>query len=215
MEPRPLFKGIFHLIAAVSYLIFTPILIQKIPPGLELPLYLYLLAIIAHFGISAAFHFIDWPPELIIYPRRLDHVMVFVKIIATYFAMISTVMHDVHPSVIYVLCFGSLFGIIVRLFFTDAPNHIIGIPYLIMGWSAIFDPYIFVTIYHRIPIGAILTLIAGLAYTTGAVIYIKEYPQPCLKYMGYHDIFHAFTIIGSILLTLTIFDHAVPYHLQK
>jgi hemolysin III len=215
VESRPLLKGVFHLIATITYLLLTPLLIEKIPSGLELPLYLYLFALIAHFGVSAAFHFIDWPPNLIIYPRRLDHIMVFVKITATYFAMISTVIHDIHPSVIYMICFGSLFGIIVRLFFTDAPNHVIGIPYLIISWAAVLDPYILIAIYYRIPTGSILTFIAGLAYTIGAVIYILEYPQPCVRYMGYHDIFHLFTIIGSILLTLTIFEHAIPYYIEK
>jgi len=72
-----------------------------IPTTLKLPLTIYLLGIIGNFGSSAMFHFINWPKHLVIYPRRLDHIMIFVKIAASYYALISTVINDINPLIVY------------------------------------------------------------------------------------------------------------------
>lgn len=212
---RPLFKGVFHLMTMISYMIVLPSLIEKIPQGLERPLKLYLFSIIGNFGASTLLHIIDWTPEYVIYPQRLDHVMIFVKIAATYYVAICTIMHDINPIVIYIIIMGTILGILIRLLFTQAPNIIIALPYLLVAWSALLDPYILLEFLDRIPIGFMLAIIGGLSYTIGAYIYMIKYPNPWPKYMGYHEIFHIFTIIGAVLFTICIFDHAIPYHVQR
>lgn len=212
-EPqRPLLKGIFHLFATLWYLIELPSLISRIPPGLEFPLVIYVLSIIGSFGASTLLHIINWSDSVMVYPQRLDHIMIFVKIAATYYAGISTVMTDINPLVIQVLCVGTLLGMMLRIFFTQASQIVICLPYLIVGWSLILDPDTMLSLLQKIPLGSIIALSAGLSYTIGGYIYMTKYPNPWPRYMGYHEVFHVFTIVGAILFTITIFDHAVPYY---
>ena len=37
----------------------------------------------------------------------------------------------------------------------------------------------------------------GLAYTLGAVVYALKWPDPWPRTFGYHEVFHAFTIVGA------------------
>ena len=212
---RPLMKGMFHLFAAIAYILATPVLIAKIPPGLEYPLTLYIISVIANFGSSALFHVIKWPKSLIIYPRRLDHIMIFVKIAATYYAVICTILFDVSSLVIYVLIVGTTVGILTRIFFTKAPKIVIGLPYILMGWAILLDPYVMIKIIEEFPTGSLMIFIAGMSYTVGACVYIARYPKGWLPYVGYHELFHMFTVIGAGLLTVTIFEHGIPYYLSN
>jgi hemolysin III len=45
---------------------------------------------------------------------------------------------------------------------------------------------------------------SGVIYTTGAIIYALRRPDPIPKVFGYHEVFHAFVIVGSICH----FEHA-------
>jgi hemolysin III len=39
----------------------------------------------------------------------------------------------------------------------------------------------------------------GLAYSTGAVIYMLKKPNPMPGFFGFHEIFHLFILIGVFL----------------
>lgn len=211
-EKRPLLKGKFHLLATLMYVLISPTIYDMIPPKIKLSLGIYLLCIISNFGSSAFLHMIPWPDYLVVYPRRLDHTIIFVKIAATYYAIIATVLPDINKLVIDVLNIGTALGILTRLLFTDAPQIVIGISYLLVGWAIMLDPYILVVMMNRIPTGTIIAIAGGLSYTIGALIYTFKYPRLCPKIMGYHELFHIFTIIGTILFTTCIFYHAIPYY---
>lgn len=259
---RPILKGVFHLLTTLGYILAFPFLTKLIPTRASLletnmtnslivngatkaissltnvrfALLLYLLSILGNFGSSTLFHIFPWPDDIVIYPRRLDHIMIFIKIAATYYAAIATIMPDINPLVKYTLALGSLFGIIIRIFFTKAPKYVIGLPYLLMGWSILLDPKIMFLAAKRIQTGAIIAALAGLSYTVGAYIYITKCPRIWPKsfeswfcfdkkvskqgdkssnlsrYMGYHELFHIFTIIGAVLFTTCIFGYGVPYY---
>lgn len=209
---RPLLKGVSHLIATGLYILLFPHLFILIPDNLKFPLIVYLASAIGNFASSALFHFINWSPNTIIYFRRLDHLMIFVLIIATYYAMISTFIPDVNILVKYVLGIGSVLGIINRLFFTDAHSLLVAIPYILVGWSIILDPYGIMSIFDRSLSGAILAVLASISYNIGAIIYVFKYPKLWPHIMGYHELFHIFVIIGTSLFTVCIFFCGIPYY---
>jgi hemolysin III len=41
-----------------------------------------------------------------------------------------------------------------------------------------------------------LLMVGGLAYTAGAVIYARRRPDPIPAVFGYHELFHALTIVA-------------------
>lgn len=190
-----------------------PSLNSLIPDNLKVPFNFYLASIIGNFFCSTLLHLIAWNDDLIF--RRLDHVMIYIMISSTYIASISTIMYDINPLVIYFILIGTILGIISRIFYTNAPKLIISLPYFIIGWSILLDPYILFKITERIPEGYIFALLGGLSYSLGAIIYTLEMPKLWPKYIGFHEVFHIFTIIGTTMFAICLFNHAIPYHLNS
>lgn len=221
---RPLFQGVLHLIAATFYLSISPWLLSLAPPDLTIPVMIYLITVVGHFAVSASLHLPNWSDDLVVYPRAscacsgirfvqaLDHIMIFSKLAASYYVAICTVMFDADPIVTQVLTIGITLGILLRIVWTQAPNVIIGLPYVIVGWAPILDLEGLSRVGYRVGNGSYLAIIAGLAYTIGAMMYITRRPRPCDKYMGYHELFHVCTIIGAILFSICLFGYVIPYH---
>ena len=46
------------------------------------------------------------------------------------------------------------------------------------------------------PVAIALLALGGIAYTIGAVIYALGRPDPAPRVFGYHEVFHALTIVG-------------------
>lgn len=214
MLNRPLLKGYSHLISTIVYILIYPDLQSLVPPDLKLPFTIYTISIIGNFACSTFLHIINWPKHLEIYVKRLDHIMIFIMISSTYYAGISTIMYDINPIIIYIVLIGTIIGIITRIFFTNAPKIFISLPYFLIGWSIILDPYIIFKMVDRVPEGSLIALLGGLSYSLGAVIYTFEYPKLYPKYIGYHELFHIFTIIGTTMFAICLFGYGIPYHQQ-
>jgi hemolysin III len=45
----------------------------------------------------------------------------------------------------------------------------------------------------------------GLAYTLGAIVYGMKRPDPSPRWFGFHEIFHALTVVGFGCHTVAIF----------
>lgn len=214
IEIRPLFKGLSHLLAFIFYLANFRFLVDNTPTKIQFPIMTYLITLLGHFACSAFLHMINWSDDWVIYPRRLDHVIIFFKILATYYVAISTVMMDMNPLVLQVVIIGTLFGIINRLMFTDAPSWVIALPYFINGWAILLDPKAILSLIQRLPLGSLLCLLSGIMYSIGGYIYIKKSPTLSPKYFGYHELFHIFSILGTSGFVLFTFKYAIPWYIK-
>jgi hemolysin III len=47
-------------------------------------------------------------------------------------------------------------------------------------------------------VGVTLLVVGGLAYTAGAVVYARRRPDPAPAIFGYHELFHALTIVAVV-----------------
>ena len=64
-----------------------------------------------------------------------------------------------------------------------------------MGWIAVF---IVVPLYNAGGARSIIWLLAGgLFYTAGGVIYAIQKPNIFPSWLGFHELFHVFVILGS------------------
>lgn len=214
IESRPLLKGYSHFFAFLYYMLNYKSMVRCVPISLKSVIKFYLLTILAHFGCSAFLHIINWPKRWVIYPRRLDHVVIFFKIIATYYVAISTVITDINPIVLQVVKIGTILGIISRIFFTDAPTWFIALPYFIVGWAILLDPSAILSLITRLPMGSLICLLGGIMYSFGGYIYIRKSPNILPKYIEYHELFHLFSILGTCLFVRFVFKHAIPYYLK-
>ena len=90
---------------------------------------------------------------------------------------------------------GAIAGIVLRQVWLDAPQWAVAVPYVVVGWcSLIVAPQLFRALGG---VGFALMLIAGVAYTAGALIYARKRPDPWPDVFGFHEVFHTCTVIGA------------------
>jgi hemolysin III len=65
---------------------------------------------------------------------------------------------------------------------------------LALGWVGVL---VLPQFAHREGIAPVILLaVGGLAYTAGAVVYAMKRPDPVPRIFGYHELFHALTIVA-------------------
>ncbi len=208
---RPYLKGKIHASAALGYACILPFLIEYIPEELIIPVSIYLTCLMGHFLTSALLHNFQWKENLPHF-RRLDHTVIFCKIVSTYWVYISTVM--INPNIYMMTCMlgGAILGILSRILYTDAPKIIIGIPYIMVGWSILLDLDCLNKLIYSSPELFMWSISGGLMYTIGAFMYLFRYPNPIPKILEYHEMFHIFSTIATMCLTYAIFAYAIPHY---
>lgn len=160
------------------------------------------MSLIALYSASAIYHFYSGNEKTKKILRKLDHSMIYVLIVGTYTPIIVYCMET--PKAYYflaVLWSIALIGIIVKICWLNAPRALTVALYLLLGWAIVFDFQAFSGIS-----GECLGLIAagGIAYSIGAIIYVLKKPN-FSKMFGFHELFHIFVMLGSILHYLAVF----------
>jgi hemolysin III len=56
----------------------------------------------------------------------------------------------------------------------------------------------------------VLIAAGGLAYTAGGIVYARRKPDPVPDVFGYHEFFHALTLVGLALQYTAIAFFVVP-----
>ncbi|MGJ3507550.1 PAQR family membrane homeostasis protein TrhA [Enemella sp. A6] len=168
----------------------------------------FLAASLLLFGTSAIYHRGTWSPTAMAVLRRMDHANIFVFIAATYTPLALTLLDGTSRVVLLSVVWGAaLLGLFFRIFWLSAPRWLYVVLYITMGWVAVFW---LPTFWNSGGVAVVVLLIVGgLFYTLGAVVYGRKRPDPAPAWFGYHEIFHAGTIIAfcchwtSILLAVT------------
>ena len=83
---------------------------------------------------------------------------------------------------------------------TDAVGLVLAVllvVYLVIGWVALLK---IGDLTGALPtLAGILIVIGGLVYTAGAVVYGRKSPNPSSRWFGFHEVFHAATIVAAAL----------------
>jgi hemolysin III len=210
LERRPLLRGWIHLAALVAWLVGGPFLIVAGPDGgSRAALTVYVLAMVALFGVSAAFHRVRWSPPAWRRMRRADHSAIFVGIAGTSTAVAGLALSGWSQALMLSLVWtGAVVGIVLRQVWLDAPQWAVAIPYVVVGWcSLVVAPQLFRALGG---VGFALMLVAGIAYTAGALIYARKWPDPWPKVFGFHEAFHVCTVIGAGTFAYLVAFIALP-----
>jgi hemolysin III len=90
----------------------------------------------------------------------------------------------------------ALAGIIVKMVRLSTSNSRSGSwLYIVLGWAAVLTlPKL---LGELDAIRLVLLLGGGLLYTTGAIVLGKRRPDPLPKIFGYHEVWHAMTIVAG------------------
>jgi hemolysin III len=149
------------------------------------------------YSASAIYHLVNASVRAIRILRKLDHSMIFVLIAGTYTPICLLLLRGIIGySMLSVIWCCAIIGIVLKMFFMNVPRWLYTGVYLFMGWLALA---VIVPLFKAAGIGAILwLLIGGLFYTVGGVIYAIKKPNIIPNRLGFHEIFHVFTMLGSV-----------------
>ena len=207
---RPRLRGWLHVGAVVAWLIGGPFLIAGGPDrGSKVVLTVYVLAMLAMFGVSAAFHRLRWSAPAWRRMRRADHSAIFVGIAGTGTGLVGLALTG-WPQVLVLsmVWSGALVGIVLRQLWLDAPQWAVAVPYVVVGWCPLMvAPQLVRSLGWA---GFALMLAAGLAYTAGALVYARKKPDPWPGAFGFHEVFHACTVVGAGTFAYLIAFVALP-----
>jgi hemolysin III len=148
------------------------------------------------FGNSALYHRFNWSPKVKITLKRIDHANIFLLIAGSYTPMAMLALPSEKGLVLLVAVWiGAVLGISFRIFWINAPRWLYVPLYVLLSWAAMF--YV-VDFFSFNAVAMSLILIGGLCYTAGAVVYGIKKPNPFPGHFGFHEIFHALTVIAFI-----------------
>lgn len=147
------------------------------------------------FGLSALYHRVDWRPGVRPWMRRADHAGIYLLIAGTYTPVCLLALEGAWRFVVLSLIWvAAAAAIVFKFAWVGAPKWLAAVIGIALGWAAVALLPHLATRLH--PVAIALLALGGIAYTVGAVIYARGRPDPVPGVFGYHEVFHALTIVG-------------------
>ncbi len=203
-------SGFTHLLGALLSIWGLYVLITRAPQYASaryvVALSIFGASLILLYSASATYHLIAAPEKTTMVLRRIDHMMIYVLIAGSYTPICLISLRGVWGTgmliTIWILAFA---GMMLKLFWFNAPRWLSTLFYIILGWMAVF---VLVPLSRALSWGGMTYLfLGGLAYTAGAVIYATKWPRINLRFFGFHEIFHLFVMAGSFLHYWMVFRY--------
>jgi hemolysin III len=161
----------------------------------------YGVAAAALFGVSAAYHRSPIGSRRRGLLARLDHVSILLMIAGTYTPLVVLALAGWTRLTVLAVTWGAagagmLARLIWRATWRPAPTWLITSLFIALGWAALF-------VLPQLLRGAgalvlLLILAGGLIYSLGAVVHLRKRPNPSPRWFGFHEVFHAATIVAYL-----------------
>jgi hemolysin III len=195
----PRLRGVLHaatfplaIAAGIVLIVLAPTALAKLAAAV------YAFASALLFGVSAAYHrriFAGRGHDVL---HRLDHADIYLIIAGTYTPLALLALRgDARVVVLAVIWTGAAVGAAFRVAWPRAPRWLYTGLYVVLGWTAVF-------VLPQLLRGAgaaalILVLSGGIAYSLGGLVYGTRRPDPSPRWFGFHEVFHALTVVAYIL----------------
>jgi hemolysin III len=193
---RPLLRGVLHEVGFWCALAAGGLLVAE-ADGRRRTLVsaVFAASVAACFGASALYHRVTWSPNVRPWMRRIDHAGAYLMIAGTYTPVALLTLHgELGAVILAVVWVGALAAIGVKFVWVSGPKWVSAALGIALGWVAVV---VLPELVRSLPVVAVLLLVAGgLAYTAGAIVYARGRPDPRPAVFGYHELFHALTIVG-------------------
>ncbi|UTT41196.1 hemolysin III family protein [Glutamicibacter mishrai] len=194
---RTRWRGLIHAWSTPGIIIMNLVLIVLADGHLaEWTSAVFALCSILLFGTSALYHRGNWTDKVMGLFRRADHANIFLLIAGTYTPVAALTLPAKQAIIVLsIIWAGALAGIAIKTIWPTAPRWVGVSLYILLGWGALMQLPAF---WAANPAVMILILAGGLAYTVGAVFYATKRPNPLPTIFGFHELFHACTIIAFL-----------------
>jgi hemolysin III len=166
-------------------------------------------SLIALYTASALYHLLPLSPAGVARMRRVDHMAIFVLIAGTYTPFCLLALDGGWRVGLLGLVWGlALCGILLKLFWMDAPRWLSVALYLGIGWVAVIAAP---ALFRAVPAGGMAWVLAGaLVYSAGALIYGLKRPNPMPGVFGFHELWHLFVVAGSACHFWAVLGYIAP-----
>ncbi|BCW18557.1 DNA-binding protein [Arthrobacter sp. NtRootA9] len=192
---KPKWRGWIHTVAAPFALAAGIILVVLAPTAdRRVTSAIYAATGILLFGVSAVYHRGNWSPRVKRVLKRLDHTNIMLVIAGSYTPLAWSLLERQQAVLLlWIIWSGAILGVLFRLLWTDAPRWLYVPIYIALGCGALF--YLPQFFQASIP-AAILICAGGILYIAGAVFYALKKPNFSYHHFGFHELFHAFTVLA-------------------
>ena len=196
---KPRWRGVLHQFAAGVALGAGLVLVSMAPSARSaLAAALFAASLVTLFTVSATYHRVNWSVPARAWMRRMDHASIFVLIAGTYTPVALIGLPEAAGnSLLLAVWVGALLGVLKSLFWAHAPKVLTAALAVGVGWTLV--PYFREARAALGPTLLALILAGGVAYTAGALAYALQRPNPRPGVFGYHEVFHALTLVGAVL----------------
>jgi len=194
---RPLLRGALHQAAFSVALVAGALLIAYADRNAvtRTSAAIFAGSVVSMLGASALYHRITWSPRVRPWLRRVDHAGIYLLIAGSYTPVGLLALHGVLQRVVLgVVWAGAAASILMKFVWVNAPKWLAAVLGLALGWVGVAA---MPQVWHTAGVAAVALLAAGgLAYTAGALVYAFKRPNPAPRVFGYHELFHALTIVA-------------------
>lgn len=185
-----------HQISFFIALVAGVVLVSQVRPDARVASAVYMASLTSLFGVSALYHRPKWSPAARARMRKLDHASIFLLISGTYTPFCLMLPPDTGHLLLAVMWGAAALGVFRALFWINAPKPIVAVLALAMGWVAIAYRSEFARVLG--PSNMVLLIAGGILYSAGALAYALKRPALWPRVFGYHELFHAFTIVAAL-----------------
>jgi len=197
MRIREPFNGTSHLLGLLLAGAGTLLLLRSARQPAQLVAFaIYGTTLILLYGASTLYHSLPLAERPLRALRTLDHIAIYFLIAGTYTPLaLITLNGTLGWTLLGTVWLIALAGVPFKLFFLDAPVWLSTSTYLGMGYLALVAA---VPIARAVSLSGLAWLLAGgMAYTIGAVIFMRQRPDPFPGRFGHHEIWHLLVLAGS------------------
>lgn len=210
---REPFNGLSHLAGAILSLFGLIAMIVKTlmtgAPTIHIAaVVIFGVSMILLYSASAIYHMVLAKEHIIAFLRRLDHSMIFLLIAGSYAPFCLIALNGPTGFILFSIVTGiAVAGVLFKMVWFNCPRWLSTGLYIGMGWIIVFlasplSEILSVT-------GLWLLVVGGLMYTIGGIIYGAKPKFLQSKYLGFHEIFHIFILLGTFAHFLCVYFYVL------
>jgi hemolysin III len=193
---KPKLRGWLHLAAAPVALIagLVLVLVSDTTAG-RVGAGVFVGAAAVQYAVSAAYNIGSYGSRTTLMLRRADHSTIFLLIAGSYTPFALVLLAGQARITLLALAWGgAAAGIVFKVLFPHTHRLISVLPYIGLGWLAVFFLPDFAATAST---ATLLLLITGvLLYSAGVVVYGLRRPNPSVTWFGFHELFHVATLLA-------------------